>query len=60
MAKSPARKSTKTKTRPYDVAEYLSTPADMAPGLWATSLEPKECRKSPRTPDSAGKACIGR
>jgi probable addiction module antidote protein len=30
MAKSPARKSTKTKTRPYDVAEYLSTPADMA------------------------------
>jgi probable addiction module antidote protein len=30
MPKSPTKKSARTKTRPYDVAEYLSTPADMA------------------------------
>ncbi|MDZ4688942.1 MAG: putative addiction module antidote protein [Planctomycetaceae bacterium] len=30
MPRSPAKKSARTKTRPYDVAEYLSTPADMA------------------------------
>src|SRR4051794_6532562 len=30
MPKTAAKKSTKTKTRPYDVAEHLRTPEEMA------------------------------
>lgn len=30
MARSPAKKTAKTKTRPYDVAEQLRTPEEMA------------------------------
>jgi probable addiction module antidote protein len=30
MAKAPSKKLAKTKTKPYDVAEYLSTPEEMA------------------------------
>ena len=38
MAKTVADKASKTKTRPYDVAEYLRTPEDMAAYLdaWLT------------------------
>jgi len=30
MPKTPAKKPTKTKTTPYDVAEHLRTPEEMA------------------------------
>ena len=43
MAKTIADKASKTKTRPYDVAEYLRTPEDMAAYLdaWLTEADRK-------------------
>lgn len=42
MRKAPAKKTTKTKTTPYDVAEHLRTPKEMAAYLDAWLEEAPE------------------